>query len=396
MRTLYLDCGMGASGDMLMAALAELSGDAGGFIERLNALNIHGVHAELERCEKCGILGSHITVRINGVDEEHLHDDGDCHQHHHHHHGSGLNDIYAIIDGLAVSEAVRKNAKSVYELIATAESEVHGRPVHQLHFHEVGAMDAVADIVGACMLMEELAPERVLASRVHVGSGQVRCAHGILPVPAPATALILKGVPIYGGEIRSELCTPTGAALLKHFVQSFGPMPPITVESIGYGMGSRDFEAANCLRAFLGTSAKAAETVSEISCNLDDITAEELGFVLELLLDAGALDVYTIPIGMKKSRPGTLLCCMCRQSDTQDMTELILRHTPTLGVRINHSERRTLEREVETVHTELGSVRVKRACGMGIEKCKAEYEDLARIARENGLTLDEVRQTLDM
>lgn len=394
MRTLYLDCGMGASGDMLMAALAELTGDVPGFTKRLNALGIPGVHAELEQCEKCGIIGSHITVRINGVDEEHLHDSGDSH--HNHHHGSGLHDIHAIIDGLAVSNAVRENAKSVYDIIAAAESAVHGKPVGEVHFHEVGAMDAVADIVGVCMLMEELTLARVFASAVHVGSGQVRCAHGILPVPAPATALILKGVPIYGGEIRSELCTPTGAALLKHFVQSFGPMPPIVVRNIGYGMGSRDFAAANCLRALLGETAGTAETVSEISCNLDDITAEELGFVMELLLDAGALDVYTIPIGMKKSRPGTLLCCMCRQSDMQGLSELILRHTPTLGVRITSSERRTLEREVETVHTELGSVRVKRAYGMGIEKSKAEYEDLARIARENDMTLSEVRQTLDM
>lgn len=392
MRTLYLDCGMGASGDMLMAALAELSGDAGGFVERLNALHIHDVHAELSQSVKCGITGSHITVLVHGVDEEQLSDG----ENHHHHHGSGLSDIHTIIDALAVSDKVKESAKAVYDIIAAAESEVHGRQVWEVHFHEVGAMDAVADIVGVCMLMEELSPERVIASAVHVGSGQVRCAHGILPVPAPATALILKGIPIYGGDVRSELCTPTGAALLKHFVHSFGSMPPMAVEQIGYGMGSRDFEVANCLRAFIGKTTRAAETVSEISCNLDDITAEELGFVQELLLDAGALDVYTIPIGMKKSRPGTLICCMCKESETEEMAELILRHTPTLGVRISHSERRTLHRELETVQTELGAIRVKRAYGNGIEKSKPEYEDLARIAREHEMTLSEVRETLDM
>lgn len=393
MRTLYLDCSMGAAGDMLMACLAELTVDAQGFIKRLNALGIPGVYAELIPSVKCGIHGSHVSVHVHGVDEGDLNANCECN---HHHHGSSLIEIHTLIDSLAVSDAVKTGAKAVYDIVAQAESEVHGSPVGQIHFHEVGAMDAVADIVGVCMLMEELAPECVLASSVHVGSGQVRCAHGILPVPAPATALILKGVPIYAGEIRSELCTPTGAALLKHFVSSFGPMPQMIVENIGYGMGKRDFEAANCLRAFLGNTNAVAEAVSEISCNLDDVTAEELGFVLELLLEAGALDVYTIPIGMKKSRPGTLLCCMCRESATQDMAALILRHTPTLGVRIIRSERITLARDIENVQTRFGTVRIKKAYGMGLNKSKPEYEDISRIARQQAMTLSEVKRELNI
>ena len=232
---------MGAAGDMLTAALLELLPDREGFVRKLNSLGIPGVTVVAERSEKCGINGTHIRVMVHGEEEnEHMHG----HHHHDHHHGS-MSEIRSIVSGLPIPTMVKLDIMAVYEEIARAESHVHGVPVDQIHFHEVGSMDAVADITAVCMLMYELDVDQVIASPVHVGSGQVRCAHGILPVPAPATAHILREIPIYGGSIKGELCTPTGAALLKHFVTEFGDMPAMKLNAIGYGMGKKDFERAN-------------------------------------------------------------------------------------------------------------------------------------------------------
>jgi len=305
-------------------------------------------------------------------------------------------DIRALLAGLPVSERVRADALAIYGLIAAAESEVHGVPVEQIHFHEVGTMDAVADVVAVSLLMEELAPERVLASPVHVGSGQVRCAHGLLPVPAPATALLLRGVPIYGGAVRGELCTPTGAALLRHFVSAFGPMPPLRVAAVGYGMGNKDFEAANCVRALLGESGEQADgRAAELRCNLDDMTPEAIAFAAERLLAAGALDVWTAPIGMKKGRPGVMLCVLCREEDRAALAAAIFRHTTTLGVRESLCGRYTLRRAEETAETPLGPVRRKTAAGYGVTRAKYEYEDLARLARERDLSLAETLRQIE-
>lgn len=251
-------------------------------------------------------------------------------------------------------------------------------------------MDAIADITAVCYLMDKLGAERVYASPIHVGSGQVRCAHGLLPVPAPATALILQGVPIYGGQIKGELCTPTGGALLKYYVNQFGDMPTMTVNAIGYGMGKKDFDAPNCVRAMLGETAGETDDVLELTCNLDDMTGEAIGFAMEQLLDAGALDVFTAAIGMKKSRPGIMLTILCRPEDKSTILPLIFRHTTTLGVRENRLHRYVLSRKTETVQTPYGPVRQKIATGYGVERKKYEYEDLARLARENNLSLQDI------
>lgn len=286
---------------------------------------------------------------------------------------------------------MRENACAVYRAIAEAEGEAHGAAPDMVHFHEVGSLDAIADVVGVSLLMEAIAPERVVASPVRIGFGTVKCAHGILPVPAPATAALLKGIPVYAGELRGEMCTPTGAALLRHFADSFGNMPLMDVSAIGVGLGTRDFGAANCLRAFLGEGGEELPRISELRCNIDDATPEEIGFAMELLLEKGALDVFTVPIGMKKNRPATLLCCLCTTDREEEMGRLLLRHTPTLGVRIYRPERMTLSRGFETAETAYGPVRVKTAEGWGVRKRKAEYDDIAKIARENGLTLAEAR-----
>ncbi len=429
MKTLYLECAMGAAGDMLTAALLELVEDRDAFLRKMNSIGLPGVRVEAEKAVKCGITGTHMKVTVDGEEEEsldadghdhhHDHDHGEDHDHHHehehdhehhheheyehehdhdhhhgHHHHASVADIESMIDSLDVSGQVKTDAKAVYALIAEAESAVHGRPVTEIHFHEVGTLDAVADVVGVCLLMEMIAPDQVLASPVHTGSGHVHCAHGILPVPAPATALILQGIPSYGGKIAGELCTPTGAALLKHFVSRFGDRPVMATGAIGYGMGKKDFEQANCVRAFLGESEGERETIIRLECNLDDMTGEDIGFAMEQLFAAGARDVYTQAIGMKKNRPGILLSVICMPEDADRLAEVILKHTSTLGVRRQEMSRYTLRREMKTVHTPYGNVRVKYSYGMGAERVKPEYEDVAALAKEHGVPLDTIRNAV--
>ena len=428
MKTLYLECSMGAAGDMLTAALLELTGDRKAFTDKMNAIGLPGVHVEAEAAVKCGITGTHMKVTVDGVEEEsadaqvhtheehdhdhghphdhdHDHDHGHAHPHeeehehshdhgHGHHHHASVAEIDTMIDSLDVSDRVKADAKAVYALIADAESKVHGRPVSDIHFHEVGTLDAVADVVGVCLLMETLSPEQVIASPIHTGSGHVHCAHGILPVPAPATAQILTGIPSYGGAVKGELCTPTGAALLKHFVSRFGDRPVMTVEAVGYGMGKKDFEQANCVRAFLGESEGTREQITRLECNLDDMTGEDIGFATEQLFAAGALEVYTQSVGMKKSRPGVLLSVICLPADADRLAETIMKHTTTLGVRRQDLSRYALRRKIETVDTDWGKVRVKRASGMGAAREKYEYDDLAALAKEHGVSLGEVREMI--
>ena len=492
MKLLYLDCGMGAAGDMLGAALAELLPDDArdAFASELNAAGIPGVHVSLDPSVKCGITGTHLTVTVNGTEEkegghshshehshhdhqhDHAHDHQHSHSHDHHHDHShrSLHDIHHIIDDLKLPEAVRTDILAVYRLIAEAESKAHDKPVSEIHFHEVGTMDAIADIASVCLLLHKLAPDQIIASPIHVGSGQVKCAHGILPVPAPATAYILKDIPIYSGSIQGELCTPTGAALLKHFVTRFDQMPLMTPASTGYGMGTKDFPAANCVRAILGESfaenqpeqpacipaapasattpastatpipaaapaptatptpsiapaseeAAITETICELSCNVDDMTGEDIAFAIETFLQNGALDAFTVPCTMKKGRPGVLVTVLCKDPDQKQMTRLILQHTTTLGVRSAEKKRWILSRtESETVipddvlanvtapdmpaeskahelKTTGGdcTIRSKTSTGFGITRNKYEHDDLEKIARTYGLTLAQVRALL--
>lgn len=533
MKTLYLECRMGAAGDMLTAALSELV-DQKKFTDHMNSIGLEGITFRADKSVKCGITGTHMSVMINGEEEEshdvhhdhhghhhhdhdhhhdhtescdhghhsssalfkyhieglnpadadhlqkqisgihdisevsldgetgiltyvydhdhndhceehiqevlaacvpgavltaagheHHHDHGhhhdhdhghhehhhehdhteSCdhghhdhehhHEHHHgHHHHAGMHEIHHILEHLNISDEVRKNAEAVYALIAEAESHAHAVPVDQIHFHEVGTMDAIADVVAVCTLMEWIAPERIYASPVAVGNGMVRCAHGILPVPAPATAYLLQGIPSYAGRMQGELCTPTGAALLKHFVDSFESMPEIVTEKIGYGMGKKDFEAANCVRAFLGECSEDGEVV-ELVCNLDDISAEAVGYAVDELFAAGALDVYTTPVHMKKNRPGIVFTCACRMNDKDRMVSLMFRHLTTLGIREYTCRRHAMKRSVEKSSTSMGEVRIKRSEGFGTVRKKLEFDDLARIARENDIPVETVRRILE-
>ena len=400
MKTLYIECNMGAAGDMLTAALSELLPDADAFIEKMHAAGIPGMR--MQRSEKTmnGLRGTHMSVMING--EEEISDDVDVHGHHHghehhnhDHHHCHLTDIKDIIYGLNLPEKVKEDAMGVYALIAEAEAHAHGSSVAHIHFHEVGMMDAVTDICAVCLLMYEIGAEKVVVSPVCTGFGEVRCMHGVVPVPAPATAYLLSGMPAYAGHIRGELLTPTGTALLKYFANDFGQMPAMRVVSHGCGMGSKEFESANCVRVFLGESADNADDVIEISCNIDDMTGEAIAYATEMLMAAGALDAWTENIGMKKGRPGVKICCICRPDDRDKFADLLLMHTTTIGVRMQRMQRKTLRRRVETLETEFGPVEVKFAEGCGVSKHKAEFESAAKIARERNIPIARVYESIE-
>lgn len=422
MKILYFDCAMGAAGDMLTAALLGLVDDKEKVLHELNHAGIPDVRYSALPSVKCGITGLHVSVSFNGQEEqvedvnlmhEHVHAHEHVHEHGHSH-GATPARISEVIDGLKLPEQVKADAKAVYELIADAESRVHGKPVSEIHFHEVGTYDAIADVVAVCYLIHEIGAEEIKVSPIHVGSGSVRCAHGILPVPAPATALILQGMPVYGGAVKGELCTPTGAALLKYFATPVSGMPAMAIERIGYGCGKKDFEAANVVRVISGESAKTdgaagdsgqevpvsgegalMDEIWELNCNIDDQSAEEIAWAMEKLMDSGALDVFAMPVTMKKSRPGVLLTVLVRPADKDRLMELIFKYTTTIGIREARKVRSVLKRTIRVEDTAFGQVRIKKSEGYGVSGQKYEFEDLARIASERNLSIREVRRQLD-
>lgn len=386
MRTLYVECRMGIAGDMLMGALYELLDDDGrkDFVRAINNAGIPGVKVEAQERIKCGVKGTHMEVRIFGETEDH----------HDHSHGHGIEDIEKIIKSLKLSQGVKEKVLQVYERIAQAEAAVHGEKPEHIHFHEVGSLDAVADVTGCCLLMEMLGADKVIFSPVNTGSGTVHCAHGILPVPAPATVLLLKGIPVYNNEIESELCTPTGAALAGAFADEFGSMPLMNISQIGYGMGTKDFSQANCVRAMLGESEKKDGRVVELAANIDDMTGEEIGFAAEMMTEAGALDVYTQPIYMKKSRPAVKLCVITSPEEADRMAKLFFRYTTTLGIRKYTCDRHELNRHSEIRETAEGYISYKVSEGFGKKNEKPEYEELADIARKEKISLRKAYERL--
>ena len=425
---------MGAAGDMLMAALYELLEDKQGFLDTMNSLGLPGVRVEAQKTSTCGIAGTHMAVTVDGQEEtepapreaahhdhvhphveehhdhehahEHTHDhDHDHHhghghdhshgEHHHHHHHATPGHIGEIIDALPLPDGVKAQAKAVYDAIARAEAKAHGCPVGDVHFHEVGALDAVADVTGVCYALSLLQPEQILVSPVHVGCGTMRCAHGVMPVPAPATVNLLAGVPVYGGAIQGELCTPTGAALLAHFAQKFGPMPVMVTRAVGVGVGTKEFEQANCVRAFWGETAQEANgEIVELVCNIDDMTPEALAFAASRLLEAGALDVYTVPGTMKKGRPGWVLTVLCDPTQEGELARKILAETTTNGLRARRCGKYFLTPRAGQVQTQWGPVGLKLAQGFGLTHVKPEFEEAAALAREHDLSYQEVMRAV--
>ncbi len=394
MKRLFLDCQMGIAGDMLTATLLGLVDNSEKWIERLNQIGISDVTYTLIPKEEKGLDGYRVAVTINGIEESESH--GHSHEHSEHYvHGRGLQGVTDIINSLSISDTCKQHAINVYNLVAQAEAKVHKSTVTQIHFHELGMLDAIADIVAICVLLEALKFDEIIISPIHVGTGTVHCAHGELPVPAPATMELLAGIPMYADyQITGELCTPTGAALAKYFGTSFSNMPVMTPVKISYGFGTKQFKRPNCIRAFVEIINDLEDTIIEMSSNLDDMTPEEIGFAVEQLLLSPALDVFTTPIMMKKQRPSTMLTVLCKVDDINDVRDLIFKHTTSLGIRYHRCERYILKRSTGNIDWEGHTIAFKESSGFGVVRHKYEYDSLAAIAKHNDMNLLDLKRQL--
>ncbi len=369
----YLDAFSGISGDMTVGALIDAGAPADAVIEALKTLET-GATFEVEKTKRSGIAASKFKVHLNQEPQKHRH----------------LSHILTLIDRAEIPARVKQNASAIFQRLGEAESQVHGVSLEKVHFHEVGAADSIADIVGACIALDLLNIDEVCSSAINVGSGTVMTEHGVLPIPAPATANLLAGKPIYARGPAMELTTPTGAAIAATLSTSFGVMPPMRIQSIGHGAGDRDFkESANVLRVLIGerTGAPESTTVSVIEANIDDSSPQVLGYTLERLMEAGALDASLSPLQMKKNRPGSLLRVIAKPQDQEVLAQLIFAETSTLGLRIYTAERRIEERRIVKVETLYGTIRIK-VSGQG--HFAPEYEDCRSIAASTGTPLQEI------
>jgi uncharacterized protein (TIGR00299 family) protein len=378
-RILYLDCFSGISGDMFLGAMLDLGLSEEEFLNELNKLPLPDYEVIIKKSIKGGITGTDVTVKT--------------HEHHPH---RGLKQIYEIIDSSEIKPEVKELSKKAFYRLAAVEGGIHGKSPEEIHFHEVGAVDSIIDIVGACILIDILKPDKVYASPVNVGSGTVKCAHGILPIPAPATMSLLKGMPIYSGDEQGEFTTPTGALLLSMFVDQFDSMPSAIPEKTGYGLGKSDRKSPNVLRVVLlkeycndvQASDFEQDKVVVLEANIDDMNPELYDSVFESLFQKGALDVFLTPIIMKKGRPAVKLTCLCFQDKKNLLAEAILKETTSLGVRETEANRTKLYREIKEIKTTLGNLKVKIA-KIRDENIRVtpEYDDLKRIAKEKGIPL---------
>jgi pyridinium-3,5-bisthiocarboxylic acid mononucleotide nickel chelatase len=402
MKTLYFDCFSGVSGDMTIGALIDLGVSFEDLQAELQKLNLPGYSLNVEQVNRSNIAGTKFHVI---VDEEHHHEEEHHEEegHHHHHPHRALSDIYELIDKSRVSPWVKDTAKDIFYRLATAEGVVHGIVPEQVHFHEVGAIDAIVDIVGACICFELLGVELFLCSALHVGQGFVDCAHGSFPVPTPGTLELLKGVPIYSTEVEGELVTPTGAAIVSTLCSDFLPLPEMRIEAIGYGAGTREFEGfPNVLRLLYGevkemaeiesTISAQSETMMVVEANIDDMNPQIYGYLIDRILGEGAVDIFYTPIMMKKNRPGTLLTVLTERSSLEQVISVLLRETTTIGLRYYETKRRVLERQIFTVQTRFGPVNIKVALeGETIVNAMPEYEDCSELAQDADVPLAAVQ-----
>jgi uncharacterized protein (TIGR00299 family) protein len=381
MRTLYFDCFAGASGDMILGALVGVGVDPHALLEHLSLLNVSGYEIDFETVDRSGISATRAHVRT-------------AHEHAHRH----LSDILKIINESRLSETVKERAARIFERLAEAEAKIHNVAVERIHFHEVGALDAIIDVVGACIGFELLGIERFVCSELHVGSGMVEMAHGRFPIPPPAVAELLKDAPVYSADIKGELVTPTGAAIIRTVCQEFGPLPKMRIERTGYGAGTREYQNfPNVLRLMIGDvatgEASGDERLIVVETNIDDMSPQIYGYVMEQAFARGALDCYFTPVQMKKNRPGVLVSILCRESERDAMCELLLAETTTLGVRFYEVLRRALARETVSVETEFGPIDVKVARLNGqVVKAMPEYEQCRAAAQRSEVALQVVEQ----
>jgi pyridinium-3,5-bisthiocarboxylic acid mononucleotide nickel chelatase len=403
MKTLYLDCFAGISGDMTIGALLDAGLDFEFLKSELAKLGVAGYELSLTRVDRSGINAAKFDVAlIEQVQTTHSHHHHDHHHHehsheHHHHDHRSLSTIKHLIETSALGEPVKQQASAIFQRIGEAEAKIHGMDIEAVHFHEVGAVDSIVDIVGACIGLTALGIEQIIASPLHVGFGTFTCAHGTYPIPGPAAAEILRGVPVYAKDIEGELVTPTGAAIVATLAQSFGLLPAMRIDRIGYGAGTRTYDKfPNVLRAVLGEVESADTTpdiVTVIEANLDDLSPQIFGHLMEQTLTAGALDLFYTPVQMKKNRPGVLLTLLCANGDRERMTALIFRETTTLGVRYREERRVILQREFVMVETAFGSIKIKVARNHDGQVMNAapEFDDCQAAAMQHQVAVREVQ-----
>lgn len=435
MRIAYLECFSGISGDMFLGALVDAGVPPRVLEETVAALGLEA-RLEISRVVRSGISAAKVDVYVDGEkdlpreeywerqEQEHSHEHSDdrghfqehhghSHSHrgdssragapapHEHQHTRGLTEIRGIISAAAISEVAKRTAIAIFEALGGAEAKIHDTSIEKVHFHEVGAVDAMVDIVCAAVGAEVLGVEEIICSSLNVGGGMVKCAHGTFPVPAPATVELLKDAPVYSSGLQAELVTPTGAAIVKALASRFAAFPEMRIEKSGYGAGSRDFpEHPNVVRLSIGETVSnglaaktASETITVLEANLDDLNPQVFGYVMDRLFEDGALDAFAVPVQMKKNRPGTLLTVLCRPEDASRLTKLVFSETTTLGVRRRNEMRQTLARRWESVGTPWGEVRIKIASMNGtVTNYAPEYEDCRRIAAEHHVPLKTVMQ----
>lgn len=422
MRALYFDCFSGVSGDMMLGALLDLGIDERRFLDELSKLNLSGYDIVIEKKVKDSITVTDVNIIVEGIEDyshdhnhghghkhehehnhEHRHDHSHDHHHHHHHPSRNLEDIEKIIDESNLKPNVKEFGKKVFKEIAKAEAKVHNKGINEIHFHEVGAVDSIVDIMGVAICIDLLGVDKIYSSPLRDGNGFIKCQHGMLPVPVPAVMEMLKmsKIPYITEDINTELVTPTGIALIKSLCSEYGVMPPMEIEKVGYGAGKREIGRFNALRCVLGTLAdelKKGDEVYVLETNIDDMNPELLGYVMEVLLERGALEVFYTPIYMKKNRPAVVLTVLTNEEMQDELSKIILRETSTLGIRKTICKRQTLNREEKSVMTKYGEIKVKISLAEGLKKVSPEYEDCKRVAKERNIPLwkvyDEVKNAV--
>ena len=383
MKILYFDCSSGISGNMTLGALTEIIGDENYLLEELKKLNIDGYKIEISKKIKNGITGTYVDVIL-----EHEHN----HKHEHHHEHRKLNDVNRIIENSAVNDEVKNLAKRIFLRVAKAESKVHDKPLEEVHFHEVGAIDSIVDIVGTAILINKINPDKIISSIVNDGYGFIECAHGTMSVPVPATSEIFANASVKFRQIdvNTELVTPTGAAIIAELGEEFINLPVMTVEKIGWGTGLKDLKIPNVLKVYYGDIQDNNEDFVVMETNIDDCSGEILGYTSEELFKNGALDVFFTPIFMKKNRPAYRLSVACKRKDMLNLQKIIFRETTTIGIRYRFEYRTELERELIEIDTKYGKIKAKKVSNGGDIYVYPEYESMKNIAKENNIPLKEL------
>ena len=391
MKTLYFDCSSGISGNMALGALTEIVGDEKFLINELKKLNVDGYHIAISKSVKNGITGTYVDVKL---EHEHHHDHHEEHhheEHHHHHEHRNLDDVNKIIDNSSLDEKVKDLAKRIFLRVAKAESKVHNKPLEEVHFHEVGAIDSIVDIVGTAILINKINPDKIISSIVNDGYGFIECAHGTMTVPVPATSEIFaaSNVKFRQIDIDTELVTPTGAAIIAELADEFTTLPAIVTEKIGWGTGSKDLKIPNVLKVYYGEIEKENNDVVVMETNIDDCPGELLGYTQELLFQNGALDVFFTPIYMKKNRPAYRMTIACKKEDMAKLQKIIFRETTTIGIRYRYEYRNCLKREMTEINTKYGKIKAKKVINDDEVYVYPEYESAKEVALKNNIPLKE-------